>query len=121
VLHGVDTHNSAYDVPDILEAVNAGNWFLEQKDEGEAVNHFSIDTVCGILLGDPECLRVVRGWVMASEMPVTEKMTLTSRLTNYQAMWGDRKITELPVIKRLMKQEDLDRLDKTLRRVKKPE
>ncbi len=121
VLMGVDKHNDAYDVPDMMEAVNAGNWFLDQSDEGEAENYYTIDMEGGKLLSDPACLRLVRGWLMASSMPLTEKMTVTSRLPNYQAMWGERKITEIPASKRLMTQEDLEKLDRMLRRVKKPE
>jgi len=122
VLNGVAEHNTAYDVPDIMAAVNAGNWFSEQTDEGEPEDYYTLDTPGGILFANEECLRIVRGWLMANEnMPLAEKMTVVSRLPNYQAMWGDRTIGQIPAIKRLMTQEDLELLDRMLRRVKKPE
>ena len=122
LLNGADEHNSAYDVPDIMAAVNAGNWFIEQSDEGEMENYYTIDLPGGIVFKNEECLRIVRGWLMATDrMPLSEKMTVISRLTNYQAMWGDRTIAQIPAVKRLMKQEDLELLDRMLRRVKKPE
>ena len=121
-LNGVAEHNIGYDVPDIMAAVNAGNWFQEQTDEGELENYYNVDMPGTLVFKNEECLRIVRGWLMSSDkMPITEKMTVISRLPNYQAMWGDRTIAEIPAVKRLMSQEDLQLLDRMLRRVKKPE
>ena len=122
VLNGVAEHNTAYDVPDIMAAVNAGNWFNEQADEGEMENYYTVDTPGYVVFANEECLRLVSGWLMASnKMPVVEKMTVISRLPNYQAMWGDRTVAEIPAVKRLMSQEDIQLLDRMLRRVKRPE
>jgi hypothetical protein len=121
-LNGVDVHNDAYDLPDIMAAVNAGNWFNEQTVEGEPVDHYTIDSPGGDVLANEECLRIIRGWLMASDsMPFTSKMTVVSRLPNYQAMWGDRAITQIPVVGKYMTKEDLEHLDRMLRRVPKPE
>jgi len=121
-LNGVAEHNAAYDLPDIMAAVNAGNWFNEQNDEGEMENYYTIDTPGGIVLANEECLRIVRGWLMANQdVTFTDKMTVVSRLPNYQAMWGDRTIAEIPLIKRRVSQEDQQLLDRMHRRVMKPE
>ena len=121
-LCGVAEHNTQYDLPDIMAAVNAGNWFHEQTDEGELENYYTIDTPGGQVLANEECMRLVRGWLMASEaIPFVEKMTVVSRLPNYQAMWGDRTISQIPAVKRLVPAQELELLDRMLRRVKKPE
>jgi len=122
ILNGVAEHNAAYDVPDIMEAINAGNWFNEQTDAGELENYYTVDTPGGIVFANEECLRIVSGWLMATDkMGLASKMTVISRLPNYQAMWGDRTVAQIPVVKKYMSREDLDLLDRMLRRVKKPE
>ena len=121
-LNGVAAHNTAYDLPDIMAAMNAGNWFQEQTAQGELVDYYTVDSPGGIVLANEECLRIVRGWLMASDsMPFVNKMTVVSRLPNYQAMWGDRTIAEIPAVKNHMKPEDLELLDSMLRRVPKSE
>lgn len=121
-LNGVAVHNGAYDVPDIMAAINAGNWFNEQTDAGELENYYTVDTPGGIVFANEECLRIVSGWLMATDkMGLATKMTVISRLPNYQAMWGDRTVAEIPVVKKYMPREDLELLDRMLRRVKKPE
>ena len=122
MLNGVPEHNTAYDVPDILAAINAGNWFNEQTDAGEMENYYTVDTPGSIDFANEECLRIVSGWLMATDkMGLATKMTVISRLPNYQAMWGDRTVAQIPVVKKYMSREDLDLLDRMLRRVKKPE
>ena len=121
-LNAVAEHNTAYDLPDIMAAVNAGNWFNEQADAGEMENYYTVHTPGAEVFKNDECLRIVSGWLMANQaMPLPEKMTLISRLPNYAAMWGERSVAEIPAVKRLISAEDLDLLDRMLRRVKKPE
>ena len=122
ILNGVAEHNAAYDVPDIMAAINACNWFNEQTDAGEMENYYTVDTPGSIVFANEECLRIVSGWLMATDkMGLTSKMTVISRLPNYQAMWGDRTVAQIPVVKKYMSRENLDLLDRMLRRVKKPE
>ncbi len=122
VLNGVMEHNTAYDLPDIHVALNAGNWFQEQADEGEPENYYTIETPGGELFDNGECLKIVNGWLMASEkMTLAEKLTIVSRLPNYKAMWGEKKVYEIKAVERHMTREDLDILDRMLRRVKKPQ
>ena len=122
ILNGVQEHNGVYDLPDIMAAVNAGNWFVEQSDEGELENYYSIDMPGGIVLANEECMRLIRGWLMSNnDVSFTDKMTVVSRLTNYQAMWGDRPISEIPLVKRRISEEAKQQLDRMLRRIPKPE
>ena len=121
-LNGVGEHNGDYDLPDIMAAVNAGNWFVEQSDEGEMENYYNIDMPGGQVLANEECLRLIRGWLMSNnDVSFTDKMTVVSRLPNYQAMWGDRTIAEIPLVKRRISEEAKQQLDRMLRRVPKPE
>ena len=121
ILNGVAEHNSAYDLPDIMAAVNAGDWFQEKTEEGKAENYYTVHAPGNVVFTNPECLRLVQGWLMTCDtMTLAEKMTLISRLPNYAAMWGERSLAEIPVVKRLVTAESLDRIDRMLRRVKKP-
>lgn len=119
ILNGVDEHNSAYDLPDVVEALNAGNWFSAQTDEVALVeNGYNLEIPGGELFANETCLRVVKGWVMAKEGVALEtKLAVTSRFPNWQAMWGDRRVYEIPQIKKMMNQEDYDKLDRLLGRI----
>ena len=67
-------------------------------------------------------MRRIRGWLMSNnDVSFTDKMTVVSRLTNYQAMWGDRPISEIPMVKRRISEEAKQQLDRMLRRIPKPE
>ena len=103
-LNGVAEHNSAYDCPDIADARKAGNWFADQADDEESEEIlvvdglYSIEDPVGILLANPDCLRIVKGWIMTLDsMSRADKMVTTSRLTNWQAMWADRKIFDMNI------------------------
>ena len=120
-LYGVPEHNAAYDLPDLIEAMNAGNWFLENDEEQlEEADGYTLETPLGQLLANDACHRIVKGWIMAkTALPLETRLCIVFRLSNWQAMWSQRKIYEQTLIKRNMTQEDLDKLGKMLRRVKK--
>ena len=120
-LCGVDEHNSAYDLPDLVEAMNARNWF-DSADEDETASDdggYDLTVPVGILFENDMCLKVVRGWIMASNMALSAKLTATSRLINWKVMWADRLMTDLPGIKTNMTQADYAKLEKMLRRIKR--
>ena len=104
---------------DVLEALNAGNWFSTQTDEVAAVeNGFNIQIPVGELFANDTCLRAVKGWLMGKEgVSREQKLVMCSRLTNWQAMWGDKLITTLTQISRIMTEEDYEKLDRILRRI----
>ena len=118
-LNGVNAHNTAYDLPDVAEALNAGNWFSTQTDEVAPVeNGYGVEVCVGELFANETCLRVVKGWIMAKEGVTQDtKLIITSRLTNWQAMWGDRRVYDIGMIKKHMTQGDYDKLDRMLARI----
>ena len=120
-LCGVEVHNPDYDLPDVMEALNAGNWFSAQTDEVAPVeNGFNIHMPVGEVFANDTCIRAVKGWIMGKEGVTKEqKLVLCSRLTNWQAMWGDKKIPQLTQIGRIMTTEDYEKLDRILNRIPK--
>ena len=118
-LCAVDIHNTDYDMPDVMEALNAGNWFSAQTDEVAAVeNGFNIDVPMGQLLANDTCLRAVKGWIMAKDgVEREEKLVICSRLTNWQAMWGDRVLSQMTMIAKMMTDEDYEKLNRILNRI----
>ena len=106
-LNGVPQHNNAYDLPDIAEAKQIGNWFadLDDDDSEEIIiseGVYTIEDPCSVLLSDPDCLRMVKGWIMNSQyLTDTEKLTSISRLTNWCTMWGDRKFFDIKLFSKL--------------------
>ena len=120
-LEGVAEHDDTYDFPDVIEALRAGNWFAENDDQlPEVKNGFHVGVPVGELLANENCYRIVRGWIMANTRLLPEtKLAIVPRLTNWQAMWGDRQLGQLAMIKNHMTPEDLETLDKMLRRIKR--
>ena len=120
-LNGVEEHNGAYDLPDVIDALNAGNWFLENDDEQpEEENCYNIEILSGQLVANDTCHRIIKGWIMAHEQtPLETRLGIVSRIPSCEAIWGKCKIYELPPIKKIMTQDDLNKLDKMLRRIKR--
>ena len=119
VLRAAEVHNPDYDLPDVLEALNAGNWFSTQTDEvAQVENGYNIEIPIGELFANETCLRVVKGWIMAKDGITREqKLVLVSRLTNWMGMWFDRKVYELSQIKKTMSAEDYEKLNRLLGRI----
>ena len=120
-LNGVAEHNTAYDLPDVMEALNAGNWFSTQSDEVAPVeNGYNIQMKIGDIFANDTCLRVVKGWIMAKETVSQDtRLVMASRLTNWMTMWADRTIDELKQIRKEMSDQDFEKLDRMLRRIPK--
>ncbi len=118
-LKAVEVHNPDYDLPDVMEALNAGNWFSTQTDEvAQVENGFSIDVPVGELFANETCLRAVKGWIIAKEgVPKEQKLVICSRLTNWQAMWADRTVKNLNQIAKIMTDEDYEKLGRLLGRI----
>ncbi len=118
-LNAVIEHNTQYDLPDLVEAMNVGNWF-ESLDEDETLQDeggYDLTVPVGELLDNEMCMKVVKGWIMASR--IEQKLATVSRLTNWKVMWGDRCLPQLPVISKNMTQDDYKKLEKMLRRIKR--
>lgn len=120
VLNGVQVHNDRYDLPDIATAMQAGNWFAGQDDDDDseeiviADGLYNVECPFGELLANEDCLRIIKGWIMAVDsMPDADKLVTVSRLTNWRAMWADRRIMDMNVFKNLP-MKDIARLNRKL-------
>ena len=123
ILNGVQTHNTAYDLPDLAAALQAGNWFLKQEasiNYGEAGYHTKL--LVGELCRNEECAQILRGWIMSNEaMPLGERVHTIGRINP----WGSSPITskkylnEIKVLEKYFTEEDFNRLDQKLRCVKR--
>ena len=121
VFEAVDNHDESYDLPEVIEALTAGNWFAENDDNApEVKNGFSLGVPVGELLGNETCYRIIRGWIMGNHrLKPEDRLAIVSRLANWQAMWGDRYFDRLATIKKYMTAEELQALDKMLKRIKR--
>ena len=121
VFEAVDNHDETYDLPEVIEALTAGNWFAENDDNApEVKNGFSLEVPVGELLGNETCYRIIRGWIMGNHrLKPEDRLAIVSRLVNWQAMWGDRYFDRLATIKKHMTAEELQALDKMLKRIKR--
>ena len=120
-LNAVDAHNEAYDLPDLVEAMNAGNWFESAVEDETALDEggYDLSVPLGELLDNEMCMKVVRGWIMASNMGMVQKLTAASRLANWKTAWADRSIDRLTMLSKHMTDEDYAKLEKMLRRIKR--
>ncbi|MBR2615807.1 MAG: hypothetical protein IKC69_03935 [Clostridia bacterium] len=121
-LYGVASHNTAYDVPDITAAMQAGNWFLQEDsatdlgDEG-----CSIQMPIKELYAIEECAQILRGWIMTCDaLDINQKMTFCNKLPN----WARRPLGQKSILAmqsfRVCSEEDFSTLDRKLRTVRKP-
>ena len=120
-LNAVQTHNEKYDLPDLAEALQAGNWFEESqnREDTSVEGGYDLSVPVGQLLANPQCLRAVKGWIMHSDIAQSAKLVSVSRLTNWQAMWSDRTLRQLNGISRHMTEEDFQVLETVLKRIKR--
>ena len=121
-LNGVSEHNSAYDLPDLAIAIQAGNWFLSEKadiDYGEAGYNTTI--LMGDLCSNEECVKVIKGWIMTNpRMSLGEKLHTIGRLSIWRTSPASQKVVrEIKMFKKYCVEEEFKALDQKLRRVKR--
>ena len=121
-LNGVKEHNSAYDLPDIAAALQAGNWFTEtdtEKDYGE--NGYNSHDTMETIFGNEDCLQVFKGWIMnLDELSLGEKLGVIGRLPHWQISPVKLKTPyELNALKNKVSEESFLVLDKMLRGIKR--
>ena len=125
-LNAVAEHNTAYDLPDLTAALNAGNWFAEEDDTEETVDYGDKGYHCHIpmkeLFANPQCLAIVKGFIMSrSNMDISTRFKLVSSL----AQWGTnenynyKEFPNMNTPRKNLTAEDLKELDKMLRRIKR--
>ena len=122
-LNGVAQHNTAYDLPDIAAAMAAGNWFITTEDTvdyGENGYHsrMTVKEICT----NEECAQIFRGWIMSnSNMPLSKKLETIPRINTWPSRpMGQKLLVELKIVGEYFTQEDIEKLDKKLRSVKRP-
>ena len=118
-LNGVAEHNAAYTLPDIAAAMAVGNWFDEVSDNEEsdeivvAEGYYSVEDTMGELLGNEECLKITKGWLMSMG-----NLTVASMLTTVRDMMGFAKLGDMQSMGNFT-QKQLAQLNRLLSRVKK--
>ncbi len=122
-LWGVAEHDTSYDLPDLLAAMQVGNWFVEQdeqEDYGE--NGYHSDLTMLELLSNPRCMEIVRGWVMAlTRVDLSMRFKFVSMLTAFRDSenYNTKRLKDMQTCKTYMLPEDYEVLDKMLRGVKR--
>ena len=122
-LRGVDAHNDAYDLPDLTSAMQVGNWFdtqEETEDYGEDGYHGGMPM--GVLLSNPRCFEIVKGWIMSKQsLDMTTRFKFVSSLSQYRdnENYNKKPLLGMNTTKKFYTQEDVDRLNKLLRGVKR--
>ena len=119
-LNGVAEHNSEYTLPDLAEAMAAGNWFddIADNDDSEEIEviegYYSIEDTSGELLSNEEAFKVVKGWLMQMG-----NLTAASMLTTIRDMMGFKKIDEFSGSLGDMTAKDVAKLNRQLIKIKK--
>ena len=115
-----------YVLPDIEDAMQAGNWFDSERDDtdNEEIQvldgFYSVQDKVGDLFTNEQLIPIVKGWIMSSDhLDNGEKMLLISRLHNWGAMWGDRTIYEIKMLNESFTPLEKARLNRALSKIRK--
>jgi len=122
-LCGVEVHNTEYDLPDLAAALQVGNWFSEQEEaEDYGDDGYNADMPMGVLLANPRCMEIVKGWIMAKqELDISVRFKFVSSLNQYRdnANYNQKSLMGMKTTSTYYTREDLDLLNKLLRGVKR--
>ena len=119
-LNGVAEHNPNYTLPDIAEAMAAGNWFDEVSDNDDSEEivvtegYYSVKDACVEVLSNEECFKIVKGWCMSMG-----NLTCASMLTIVRDMMGLQPLEALGPKMRAVQPKQIAQLNRLLSRVKK--
>ena len=120
-LYGVENHDSGYDLPDIQEALTKGNWFdYDILDENEKIKDgfYSLNDNIGVVLSNDRCLDLTRKWILSNDrISLDNRLLLSSRLTNWKAMWADRTLPQM--LEKQMTEKDFKILESQLQKIRK--
>ena len=123
ILCGVAEHNTEYDLPDLAAALQVGNWFSQQEeaeDYGEEGYHAELPM--GVLLANPRCFEIVKGWIMAKQtLDISTRFKFVSSLSQYRdnANYNQKPLIGMKTTRENYTQEDFALLNKLLRSVKR--
>ena len=123
ILNGVQIHNASYDLPDLVSALQAGNWFVEpeeQIDYGE--DGYTIHMPMEQLFADPRCFDLVKGAVMSfSHINVGVRFKLVSSIAGWcnNPSHCFKPLPAMKTVESIFTPEDIAFLDKLLRGIKR--
>ena len=121
-LWGVAEHDASYDLPDLLAAMQVGNWFVEQDEQEDYGDEaYNSEMQMKDLLGNDRCMEIVRGWVMSMKFDLSARFKFVSMMTAYRdnGNYNTRRLRDMMTCKTYMKEEDYANLNKLLRGVKR--
>ncbi len=121
-LNGVSEHNTAYDLPDIAAAMQAGNWFIEQSEDADyGEEGYSCSDTLKVLCDDEDCLQILKGWIMNNEsMEFGVRLCSVGRLAKWQGSEiGLKTPREIKTFKNNFSEEQFQTLEKLLRGIKR--
>ncbi len=122
-LCGVEVHNTEYDLPDLAAALQVGNWFSEQEEaEDYGDDGYNAGMPMGVLLANPRCMEIVKGWIMAKqELDISVRFKFVSSLNQYRdsANYNQKPLMGMKTTSTYYTREDLDLLNNLLRGVKR--
>ena len=121
-LWGVAEHDTSYDLPDLLAAMQVGNWFVEldeQEDYGDEA--YNSEMQLKDLLGNERCMEIVRGWVMSMKFDLSSRFKFVSMMTAYRdnGNYNTKRLRDMQTCKTYMTEQDFENLNKLLRGVKR--
>lgn len=120
-LYGVQKHDTGYDLPDIQEALTKGNWFdYDILDDNVKIKDgfYSLNDSIGVVLSDDKCMDLMRKWILSNDnISLDTRLLLSSRLTNWKAMWADRTIPQM--LSNHMTEKDFKILEAQLQKIRK--
>ena len=122
-LCGVAEHNTEYDLPDLASALQVGNWFSQQEEaEDYGEDGYNADLPMGVLLSNPRCFEIVKGWIMAKQtLDISTRFKFVSSLSQYRdnANYNQKPLCGMKTPRENYNQEDFALLNKLLRSVKR--
>ena len=122
-LNGVAEHNTNYDLPDLLAALQVGNWFAEQDEDTDyGENGYHSELTMKELLSNERCMEFVRGWLMSMDhFELSMRFKFVSMLTSFRdnENYNSLRLRDMPTCKTYLTEEHYTSLNKLLRGVKR--
>ena len=124
MLRGTACHNDEYDLPSLAEAMQAGNWFISQEDDGSediviVDGMYSIEDPLCVLFDNLECQRIIKGWVVTSDfLEACTKLSASNRLNAWKSRYPSKRMREMKTFKNLP-QKEFAKLNRLLSKVPK--
>ena len=124
-LWGVPERDTAYDLPDLLSALQAQNWFSEKEDtadygEDGCNSRMSVSD----LLNIPQGYETIQGWAMSRpQISLERKFRFVTQLGTRKTdpAYKAKTFHDTYLVKNLATQEDIALLETLLRGIRRPE